>query len=67
MDRARILIYRLRGPSPASCPCPASTPRPSVTWAYTGVATLYAICYAAFALAIGMWLFQSRELGGAEG
>ena len=36
-------------------------------WSYTGVATLYAICYAAFALALGMWLFQSRELGGSEG
>jgi ABC-type transport system involved in multi-copper enzyme maturation permease subunit len=36
-------------------------------WAYTGVATLYAICYAAFALALGMWLFQGRELGGSEG
>ena len=36
-------------------------------WGYTAVATLYAICYAAFALAIGMWLFQGRELGGAEG
>jgi ABC-type transport system involved in multi-copper enzyme maturation permease subunit len=39
----------------------------SEIWAYTGVATLYAICYAAFALAVGMWLFQGRELGGAEG
>jgi ABC-type transport system involved in multi-copper enzyme maturation permease subunit len=36
-------------------------------WAYTGVAALYAICYAAFALAVGMWLFQGRELGGSEG
>jgi ABC-type transport system involved in multi-copper enzyme maturation permease subunit len=36
-------------------------------WSYTGVAALYAICYAAFALAVGMWLFQTRELGGAEG
>ena len=36
-------------------------------WAYTGVAALYAAAYAAFALAIGMWLFQTRELGGAEG
>jgi ABC-type transport system involved in multi-copper enzyme maturation permease subunit len=36
-------------------------------WGYTGVAALYAVCYAAFALAIGMWLFRGRELGGAEG
>ena len=36
-------------------------------WGYTGIAFLYAACYAAFALAAGMWLFQNRELGGAEG
>jgi ABC-type transport system involved in multi-copper enzyme maturation permease subunit len=36
-------------------------------WSYTGVAALYAACYAAFALALGMWLFQGRELGGSEG
>jgi ABC-type Na+ efflux pump permease subunit len=36
-------------------------------WSYTGVATIYAVAYAAFALAIGMWLFQGRELGGSEG
>jgi ABC-type transport system involved in multi-copper enzyme maturation permease subunit len=34
---------------------------------YTGVSALYAACYAVFALAVGMWLFQTRELGGAEG
>jgi ABC-type transport system involved in multi-copper enzyme maturation permease subunit len=36
-------------------------------WAYTGTATLYALAYATFALAVGMLLFQTRELGGAEG
>jgi ABC-type Na+ efflux pump permease subunit len=36
-------------------------------WAYTGSATLYALAYATFALALGMLLFQNRELGGAEG
>ena len=36
-------------------------------WTNTGVAALYAAAYAAFALAVGMWMFQSRELGGAEG
>ncbi|HYO07385.1 MAG TPA: ABC transporter permease subunit [Tepidisphaeraceae bacterium] len=36
-------------------------------WANTGVAAVYAAGYAAFALAVGMWLFQSRELGGSEG
>lgn len=36
-------------------------------WSYTGVATIYAAAYVTFALALGMWLFRSRELGGAEG
>jgi ABC-type transport system involved in multi-copper enzyme maturation permease subunit len=34
---------------------------------YLAIATGYAITYAAFALSAGMWLFQTRELGGAEG
>lgn len=36
-------------------------------WSYTGVAVLYAVFYATFALGIGMLLFQTRELGGGEG
>lgn len=36
-------------------------------WEYVGVASLNAICYAVFALAVGMLMFGSRELGGAEG
>ena len=36
-------------------------------WRYAGMSAVYAACYAAFALAVGMWLFQTRELGGAEG
>ncbi len=36
-------------------------------WSYLGVSTVYAVAYAVFALAVGMWLFQTRELGGAEG
>jgi hypothetical protein len=39
----------------------------STIWGYFAIATLYGIAYAAFALAIGMWMFQTRELGGAEG
>lgn len=39
----------------------------SEIWKYAGMSAVYAACYAAFALAIGMWLFQTRELGGAEG
>lgn len=34
---------------------------------YMGISTLYAIVYSMFALSAGMWLFQTRELGGAEG
>lgn len=36
-------------------------------WAYVGIAALYGIAYAAFALSAGMWMFKNRELGGAEG
>jgi hypothetical protein len=36
-------------------------------WAAVGVALLYAICYSSFALAGGMLMFRTRELGGAEG
>src|SRR5688500_14627782 len=36
-------------------------------WRYAGMTAVSAACYAAFALAVGMWLFQTRELGGAEG
>ncbi len=39
----------------------------STIWGYFAIATLYGIFYAAFALAVGMWMFQTRELGGAEG
>ncbi|MBC8107760.1 MAG: ABC transporter permease subunit [Anaerolineae bacterium] len=39
----------------------------SELWSYTGIAALYAICYVTFALAVGMLLFQTRELGGGEG
>ena len=36
-------------------------------WGYVGIAALYGVCYAVFALSAGMWLFKTRELGGAEG
>jgi ABC-type Na+ efflux pump permease subunit len=39
----------------------------SQLWHYVGIAALYGIAYSAFALGAGMWLFKSRELGGAEG
>jgi len=40
---------------------------PGVIWNYVGMGFLYAICYTVFALAVGMWMFQNRELGGGEG
>ena len=36
-------------------------------WGYVGIAALYAVCYAVFALSAGLIVFESRELGGAEG
>lgn len=39
----------------------------STIWAYLGISTAYAVAYATFALSVGMWLFRTRELGGAEG
>jgi ABC-type transport system involved in multi-copper enzyme maturation permease subunit len=36
-------------------------------WGYVGIALLYAIGYAGFALSAGLLLFQNRELGGGEG
>ncbi len=36
-------------------------------WQYIGLAFAYGIAYVAFALSAGLWLFGTRELGGAEG
>ena len=40
---------------------------PSTIWGYVFVAALYAAAFSAFALSLGMWSFQGRELGGNEG
>jgi ABC-type transport system involved in multi-copper enzyme maturation permease subunit len=40
---------------------------PGQLWLYAAIALLYAAAYSAFALSAGMWSFQTRELGGAEG
>ena len=34
---------------------------------YLAISAAYAAAYSVFALSVGMWLFQTRELGGAEG
>jgi hypothetical protein len=39
----------------------------STIWNLVGLAAIYAIAYATFALAAGLWSFRTRELGGAEG
>jgi ABC-type transport system involved in multi-copper enzyme maturation permease subunit len=39
----------------------------STIFAYLAISTAYAIVYSMFALSVGMWLFETRELGGAEG
>jgi putative Ca2+/H+ antiporter (TMEM165/GDT1 family) len=36
-------------------------------WGYLLVSAGYAVVYSIFALSIGMWLLQTRELGGSEG
>jgi ABC-type Na+ efflux pump permease subunit len=38
-----------------------------VVWTGVAIAVGYAVAYAAFALGAGMWLFETRELGGSEG
>ena len=40
---------------------------PGEIWRYTLMAAAYAVCYAAFALGLGMLFFEGRELGGGEG
>lgn len=39
----------------------------STIWQNVATAAFYGFAYSVFALAIGMWMFQNRELGGAEG
>ena len=36
-------------------------------WGYLALSVVYGIAFVTLALSIGMWLFQTRELGGAEG
>jgi hypothetical protein len=65
-DRPRTVYARIAVPGTQYVHDVAAIPLSQI-WGYAGAATLYAICYATFALAVGMWLFQTRELGGAEG
>jgi ABC-type Na+ efflux pump permease subunit len=40
---------------------------PSTIWKIVALAALFGATYCTFALSAGMWMFQTRELGGAEG
>jgi len=39
----------------------------SVAWGYVAQSLVYMAFYVTFVLSLGLWLFQRRELGGAEG
>ena len=65
-DRPRTVYGKISITGMAWTDLPNAVPL-SHLWGYTGTATLYALAYAVFALAVGMLLFQTRELGGAEG
>ncbi|MDB5293892.1 MAG: hypothetical protein JWL69_5133 [Phycisphaerales bacterium] len=66
-DMRHLTIYRdiaMGGSKVAASDNPVTL---GAIWIYIVVATGYCIAYAAFALSAGMWLFQTRELGGNEG
>jgi ABC-type Na+ efflux pump permease subunit len=66
-DLRQLTVYRdIRAPGTEFAKNLNAVPL-STIWGYLGVATLYGIAYAAFALGVGLFLFQGRELGGAEG
>jgi len=71
-DLRSLTIYRtvaIRGTQfwPTANTPHADIVYPGQMWTYVGLATLYGLAYSAFALCAGMWLFKTRELGGAEG
>ena len=66
-DLRPLTVYatiRVSGTAYAADPLGVS---PSTIWGYVAVAALYAAAFSAFALSVGMWSFQGRELGGNEG
>lgn len=40
---------------------------PGTIWGLVAAGVLYGVCYAVFALGVGMYFFRNRELGGSEG
>ena len=66
-DRREWTVYRKIGLYDTEFQGLADAVQASTIWAYVGLAALYAIAYATFALAAGLFSFRTRELGGAEG
>jgi len=66
-DLRQITVYRPLAVANTAFANDPNAVRMGTIGVYLGVATLYALTYVLFALSAGMWLFQTRELGGAEG
>ncbi|MCC6423682.1 MAG: ABC transporter permease subunit [Phycisphaerales bacterium] len=66
-DLRTLTVYRPIAFSSSALSADINAVALSTIWLYLGVAALYALCYAIFALSAGMLLFQNRELGGGEG
>jgi ABC-type transport system involved in multi-copper enzyme maturation permease subunit len=64
--RSLALYHDVAVPGTDTMNMPGAIPLGTI-WLGVLIAGGYAIAYAAFALGVGMWLFQTRELGGAEG
>jgi hypothetical protein len=64
-DLRKYAIYGFIGQSDAASP--GELISTAFVWQNTGLAVLYAACYATAALAVGLLVFRNRELGGNEG
>jgi len=64
--RSLAIYHDVAVPGTETMNTPGAIPLGTI-WVGVFIAAGYAIAYAAFALGTGMWLFQTRELGGAEG
>ncbi len=64
-DLRKYAVYGQIGTTEGMLPSQAITL--SFIWQNTAYAALYALCYVAAALALGLLVFRNRELGGNEG
>lgn len=64
-DLRKYAIYGFIGQADASSP--GELVSSAFVWQNTGLALLYAACYVTAALALGLLVFRTRELGGNEG